>query len=151
MTARLPTAWIVRFLQEKKTQRHKDRISIPLKASVSWGAGEKTSQNKKKRGLRLETMKLSSLSRTTLLEHLLPRRFSCGFPVELLLYYKGDRKRKKRKQINKEEEGWTLTFNFICRCISPAWAVCDAARRTCATQTFKNLKHCQHRNYVNEL
>ena len=51
------------------------------------------------------------------------------------------------KQTNKQKsemESQTLTFNFISRCISP-WAVCGAARGTCATQAFKNLKYCQHR------
>ena len=46
--------------------------------------------------------------------------------------------RNRRKQRNKHKKH-TLTFNVICRCISP-WAFCGTARGTCPTQAFKYLK-----------
>ena len=48
----------------------------------------------------------------------------------------------ENKQTNKHKKH-TLTFNVICRCISP-WAVCGTARGTCPTQAFKYLKCYQH-------
>lgn len=50
--------------------------------------------------------------------------------------------RNRRKHTNKHKKH-TLTFNVICRCISP-WAVCGTARGTCPTQAFKYLKCYQH-------